>query len=233
MQLGLLLVLLARAASAWQSASRIVPVPGSHIAPVQARANGAVASISQLPTSAAALFVADGEAAAVAPDGLLAKLAAIQESHTFLEGVILAIVTRLIINEIRYRVEKPVMDELGNKVATTVQRELTPDTQRLSNIEWVKLPLCIVLDLAGDASEALPIIGEVTDLGFAPLEAGALKLLFQSNVIAGFGFVEEILPFTDVIPTFTIAWCLSNLWPSTPLAQRLLGTADAKRAHDL
>ena len=35
-------------------------------------------------------------------------------------------------------------------------------------------------------------------------------------------FLEEILPFTDVVPTFTISWCLKNLWPTTRLAKRLL-----------
>ena len=54
-----------------------------------------------------------------------------------------------------------------------------------------------------------------------------LKALFQSNTIAAFGFVEEILPFTDVIPTFTLSWCLATLWPTTPLAKRLLPEAAA------
>ena len=57
---------------------------------------------------------------------------------------------------------------------------------------------------------------------YAPVEAGLIKLLFQSNALAAFGFVEEILPFTDVVPTFTISWALKNLWPTTPLARRLL-----------
>ena len=49
-----------------------------------------------------------------------------------------------------------------------------------------------------------------------------LNLFFQSPAIAAFGFVEEILPFTDVIPTFALSWCLATLWPTTPLARRLL-----------
>ena len=66
------------------------------------------------------------------------------------------------------------------------------------------------------------MVGELTDLGFTPLEAGALKLLFQSNSLAAFGFAEEILPFTDIIPTCTLSWCLATLWPTTPLGKRLL-----------
>ena len=56
---------------------------------------------------------------------------------------------------------------------------------------------------------------------YAPVEAGLLKALFASNAIAAFGFAEE-LPFTDVIPTFTLSWCLANLWPTTGLAKRLV-----------
>ena len=160
---------------------------------------------------------------------IIDRITSFQENHTFLQGLLLALLIRLVINEIRARVEKPVMDELGNRVSTAVQRELTPETTAIAASDWAKLPLCLALDVAGDASQALPILGEFTDLGFAPIEAGMLKLLFQSDLIAGFGFLEEILPFTDVIPTFTISWCLANIWPTTPLARRLLGS-DKDRA---
>jgi hypothetical protein len=84
------------------------------------------------------------------------------------------------------------------------------------------LALCVALDLAGDASELVPVLGEFTDIAYAPVEAALLQFLFKSNFISGFGFLEEILPFTDVVPTFSISWCLKNLWPTTPLARRLL-----------
>ena len=44
-------------------------------------------------------------------------------------SIVLAIVYRVVIQEIRLRVEKPVMDELGNKV----QQNITPDTEK---IDW-------------------------------------------------------------------------------------------------
>ena len=116
-----------------------------------------------------------------------------------------------------------------DKVSAKVSEEMTPDTTRLETGQWGTLALCVVMDVAGDASELIPFLGEFTDVGYAPIEAALLKALFKSNLIAGFGFVEEILPFTDVVPTFTISWCLKNLWPTTPLARRLeLGPADAK-----
>ena len=47
-----------------------------------------------------------------------------------------------------------------------------------------------------------------------------------THVPPAFGFAEEILPFTDIIPTFTISWCLATLWPTTALARRLLPSAE-------
>ena len=140
------------------------------------------------------------------------------KENAFLLGVLFTILTRLLINEIRQRIEKPVLDEAGRRVAAN----LTPDADAIEPAAWAKLAGCVAMDAAGDASELVPVLGEFTDVAFAPLEAYLLKILFGSNVIAGFGFVEELLPFTDIIPTFTLAWCLSNLWPTTPLAQKLL-----------
>ena len=67
----------------------------------------------------------------------------------------------------------------------------------------------------------VPVLGEFTDVAFAPFEAGLVFFLFKSGFLGGLGFIEEILPFTDVIPTFTIGWCLQNLWPTTPAARAL------------
>ena len=109
-----------------------------------------------------------------------------------------------------------------DKVGERVKDELTPETERIEPSAWATLAFCILVDVAGDASELLPFLGEFTDLGFAPIEAGLIKALFNSNALAALGFAEEILPFTDVVPTMTISWALKNLWPTTPLAQRLL-----------
>ena len=43
----------------------------------------------------------------------------------------------------------------------------------------------MALDLAGDVSEAVPVLGEFTDIGFAPAEAWLLKALFKvSRMVA-------------------------------------------------
>lgn len=145
-----------------------------------------------------------------------------QNNHTFLEGLLLTIVIKLVIGEIRKRVEKPIMDEAGRRVGEAAKEQLTPDTQQITVGDWAKLGGCVAMDVAGDASELIPILGEFTDVAFAPAEAALLQVLFKSPLISAFGFAEEILPFTDVVPTFTMSWILSTLFPTTPLAKTLL-----------
>jgi hypothetical protein len=71
------------------------------------------------------------------------------------------------------------------------------------------LAFCIVMDLIGCASYALPVIGEFTDIIWAPISAFIFYRSFGGwkGAFGGlFNFVEEILPGLDFIPTFTITW---------------------------
>ena len=69
--------------------------------------------------------------------------------------------------------------------------------------------ICILMDLIGMASYALPAIGETFDLIWAPISGYVFFKLFggRLGLIGGvLDFLEELLPFTDIIPSFTIAW---------------------------
>ena len=71
------------------------------------------------------------------------------------------------------------------------------------------LIFCIVMDLIGSGSYFIPILGEFTDVIWAPLSA--VIFLYTFGIKKGkagsiFSFAEEILPGTDFIPTFTIMW---------------------------
>ena len=69
--------------------------------------------------------------------------------------------------------------------------------------------ICILMDLIGMASFALPAIGETFDLIWAPISGYVFFKLFggRLGLIGGvLDFLEELLPFTDIIPSFTIAW---------------------------
>lgn len=86
----------------------------------------------------------------------------------------------------------------------------------------LKLLACIGLDFMGDATYLIPAIGEVGDAAWAPAQAVMLQMMFNANGIALLGFVEELLPFSDALPTATIAWCLETLCPHSPIS-RMLG----------
>lgn len=73
------------------------------------------------------------------------------------------------------------------------------------------LTTCILLDVIGYASFAVPLVGELLDLAWAPISALIYWRLFgfRKGFIGGwFSFVEELLPGLDIIPTFTITWAL-------------------------
>ena len=81
---------------------------------------------------------------------------------------------------------------------------MTSEQKQLPN-----LAICIILDIIGYASFSLPILGEFSDLVWAPLSAMIFYNLFGGKMGifgGGFSFLEELLPFTDFIPTFSIAW---------------------------
>ena len=72
-----------------------------------------------------------------------------------------------------------------------------------------KLLLSLIFDGIGMLSYVAPIFGVFSDTFWAPISGLLLVLMYKGTVgkIAGlFGTIEELIPFTDVIPTFTITW---------------------------
>jgi len=75
------------------------------------------------------------------------------------------------------------------------------------------IALCIILDLIGMASYLIPALGEFSDVIWAPISGFLFYKLFggRFGVIGGvLNFLEEIIPFTDIIPSFTIAWFIKK-----------------------
>ena len=71
------------------------------------------------------------------------------------------------------------------------------------------LIFCILMDLLGYATYAIPGIGEFGDIIWAPVSGIIFFMSFGGwkGAFGGiFNVVEELLPGTDFIPTFTITW---------------------------
>ncbi|QSB25996.1 hypothetical protein D0809_05205 [Flavobacterium circumlabens] len=72
-----------------------------------------------------------------------------------------------------------------------------------------KLLLGLLFDAMGMLTFTIPLVGEFADVVWAPLAGFLMTYMYKGRVgrVAGIlTFVEEILPFTDVIPSFTLTW---------------------------
>lgn len=72
-----------------------------------------------------------------------------------------------------------------------------------------KLFLGLLFDAIGMISFAIPGVGEFSDVIWAPIAGYLMTLMYKGRVgkVAGFlTFLEEIIPFTDIIPSFTLTW---------------------------
>ncbi len=76
------------------------------------------------------------------------------------------------------------------------------------------LILGIVFDAIGMLSFSIPLIGEFSDVVWAPMAGFLMTWMYKGTVgkVGGiFTFIEEIIPFTDFIPSFTFTW-IYNYW---------------------
>jgi hypothetical protein len=78
-----------------------------------------------------------------------------------------------------------------------------------SNLKTKKLIVGLLFDGIGMLSFAIPYVGEFSDVVWAPLAGFLMTKMYEGRVgkVAGvLTFIEEIIPFTDVIPSFTLTW---------------------------
>ena len=74
--------------------------------------------------------------------------------------------------------------------------------------------LGILFDAIGMLSFTIPFLGEFSDVIWAPLAGFLMTWMYKGQIgkVAGvIAFLEEIIPFTDVIPSFTLTW-IYNYW---------------------
>jgi hypothetical protein len=98
------------------------------------------------------------------------------------------------------------------------------------------LLFCLAMDAIGMLTFAIPWIGEFGDILWAPLSAIIFYKSFggkKGAIGAVFSFMEEILPFLDFIPTFTIGWLYFKYVGSKELKSNQPVTQNAKRVINL
>ena len=73
----------------------------------------------------------------------------------------------------------------------------------------------LVYDAIGMASGAVPLVGGFLDLLWAPYAAKKMSTMYpgkKGKLASAIVFLEEILPFSDIIPTFTLMWLYTFVW---------------------
>ena len=76
------------------------------------------------------------------------------------------------------------------------------------------LIFCLLMDITGSVSYFIPGVGEWFDLLWAPLSAYIFYKSFggkTGKIGSVISFIEELLPFTDFIPTFTLAFIYNHI----------------------
>ena len=84
----------------------------------------------------------------------------------------------------------------------------TPGIAFLGQKKWAVLALAVVIDALGLVSYVLPVVGEGEDAAWAPVSALLVQALYGNGLLTTLDFVEEALPFTDVLPTATLGWVI-------------------------
>ncbi len=85
----------------------------------------------------------------------------------------------------------------------------------MENSKYKLLRNGIAFDAIGMLSMAIPVVGPVLDILWAPYAAKKMSEMYEGKegkIASIIVFIEEILPITDVIPTFTLMWLYTFVW---------------------
>jgi hypothetical protein len=85
----------------------------------------------------------------------------------------------------------------------------------MKNLKYSNLKKGLLYDAIGMATSFIPFIGPFLDILWAPYAARQMRKMYQGEqgrLASIVVFIEEILPITDVIPTFTLMWFYTYVW---------------------
>ena len=80
---------------------------------------------------------------------------------------------------------------------------------------WAKLVVSLMIDFIGSSSYLLPVVGEGFDLAWAPIQTVLIMAMYDPVTpnLKYVSFAEEILPFTDIVPSATMGWAMEFAVP--------------------
>ncbi|WP_125719411.1 hypothetical protein [Flavobacterium ustbae] len=93
------------------------------------------------------------------------------------------------------------------------------DLEVVEDNRMSKLLIGLVLDGIGMISFSIPFLGEFSDVVWAPIAAIIMAKMYKGRVgkvASVLTFLEEIIPFTDVIPSFTLTWIYTYFFTRQP-----------------
>lgn len=73
----------------------------------------------------------------------------------------------------------------------------------------------LMYDGVGMITYAIPLAGPFLDLIWAPYAAKKMGEMYpgkKGKIASVLVFIEEILPGTDIVPTFTLMWLYTFVW---------------------
>lgn len=73
----------------------------------------------------------------------------------------------------------------------------------------------LLYDALGMATMAIPVVGPFLDLVWAPYAAKKMQEMYpgkKGRLASILVFLEEIMPGTDIVPTFTLMWLYTFVW---------------------
>ncbi len=78
---------------------------------------------------------------------------------------------------------------------------------KYNKIRNLKLIFAFMIDMLGLLSAFIPVAGGTTDIIWGPISGLLIFVLFpKRKYMAIGGMVEEMLPFTDIVPTACLTW---------------------------
>lgn len=107
--------------------------------------------------------------------------------------------------------------------------------KKYSQRKNLMLGLSVVLDIVGILTYFIPGIGESFDLAWAPIAGFAMYVMYGGflGVFGGmFVFLEELIPFTDIIPGFLIMWVVKYVFMAKKTQREFYASRGDKAVTD-